>query len=244
MRLTALFEKWKSYKERYGIVHASCAGLGRRLPWFWRWAGPLVTGQYRRRWLREQRGHIVNLGGGGNISQHWLTADIDPRADVFVDLTRPLPWPDNSLDGLFLEEVVEHVPASKVTRLFQECHRCLKTGKPIRITTPDLRWIPVLLDSECVPAGILRDMALAQIGIQDPTPPEMKVAAVNSIFREHGHQFIWDFASLAQALGRAGFRRIRRSAYRDEESMLGRADSHAHRFTHPPEMSLYIEGAK
>jgi hypothetical protein len=87
-------------------------------------------------------------------------------------------------------------------------------------------------------------MALLQLGKKRATLAEMKAAAVNSIFRDHGHVFIWDFESLAEMLKRAGFHQIRRSAYQDPESALGVYDSHAHRFSHPPEMSFYIEGVK
>jgi SAM-dependent methyltransferase len=83
---------------------------------------------------------LLNLGGGGNVAPHWLTADIDPRSDVYVDLTKPLPFPSGSLDGIFLEEVIEHIPASNAASLAMECFRCLKPGKPIRISTPDLLW--------------------------------------------------------------------------------------------------------
>jgi hypothetical protein len=242
--MTRYREKWKYYSGRYGALHAFCAFVGRKTPRFWNFVGPAVTGPYGRKWLAGPHDHIVNLGGGGNIGQDWLTADIDPRSDVFVDLTRPLPWPDGALDGFFLEEVVEHIQASSTERLFHECHRCLATDKPIRMATPDMRWIPVLLDSSTVPAGLLNENALKQLGFQDCTMAEMKVAAANSIFRCHGHLFIWDFASLSAALARAGFRSIQQSSYRDAHSLLGKYDSHAHRFAHPSEMSVYIEAIK
>jgi hypothetical protein len=155
IHLQSPMQKWSRYSAQYGALHAACAFLGRKSRPFWRCVGPAVTSRYRHKWLVESGPRMLNLGGGGNTGPQWLTADVDPRADVYVDATRPLPWPEGALDGVFLEEVVEHMPASKAERMLQKCHRCLKTRGPIRIATPDLRWFLGLLDSDSVPEGIL-----------------------------------------------------------------------------------------
>jgi SAM-dependent methyltransferase len=242
--MLSLMQKWRHYAARYGVLHATSAFLGRKSNCFWRLVGPTVTASYRLRWLSRDCNHIVNLGGGGNTAPHWLTADIDPRADVFIDITRPLPFDDESLDGVFLEEVIEHVNAPTTMHIIRECHRCLKNGKPLRISTPDLRCFIRLLDADCVPDGLVREMAMMQLGRTDVNGIELRTAATNSIFRDHGHIFIWDFDALAQAIYRGGFRQLKRTSYRDPDSLLGVYDSHAERFRHPAEMSLYIEATK
>lgn len=244
MSLMDAFKKWRAKSGQYGVIHTACALAGRRSAAFWRICGPLITSRYREKWFRKNSPRVINLGGGSNTGAQWLTADTDPRADVYIDMTRRLPFPNDSLDGIFLEEAIEHIPAAAARILLSECHRCLKSGKPLRLSTPDLRWFVALLDSDWVPAGILLEMARHQLGADYTASAELTLAAVNSVFKEHGHVFIWDFNSLAGALTRAGFSKISRSSYRDERSHLGCYDSHADRFSHPAEMSMYIEAVK
>jgi hypothetical protein len=91
----------------------------------------------------------------------------------------------------------------------------------IRITTPDLHYF-------CREA-----LSNDELGIE-----------VNNIFYEHGHRRIYSKASLEKALDMSMFENILFSSYQDPDSKLGHHDSHAHRFNHPAEISLYCEVTK
>ena len=124
------------YSARYGLVHAICSYIGRKYFHFWFWVGPVVTRRHLRRWLAGPGPHVLNLGGGSLLSLRWLTADVDPRSDVFMNVTEPLPMPDNALDVVYSEEVIEHIDREAGGRMLAECFRVLKPEGTLRLTTP------------------------------------------------------------------------------------------------------------
>lgn len=217
-----MWARLRYYAARYGLIHAACSYAGRKCPRFWSWIGPIVTRRYLENWLSSPGPHILNLGGGSALSERWLTADITPRSDVFIDVTRPLPLPDDSIDVVYSEEVIEHLDRQTGQHMLRECFRILKPGGMIRITTPSLDYFA---------SHALSPPAAAQ--------------DINAIFCEHGHRFIYSKAALNAAIKEAGFRNTLQSSYRDPASRYGVLDSHPARFPFaPPEWSQYWEAEK
>jgi SAM-dependent methyltransferase len=184
----------------------------------------------------------VNLGGGGNVGSDWLTADLDPRADVYVDLRRKLPFGDAAIDGIVLEEVVEHLRLNDALRLLEECRRILKSRGSLRISTPDLDWLNAMRNDSAMFFSDRFLVAAAARQTRGDLPAKLKVlAAYNSTFYDHGHRFIYDVEGLLQLIEYCGFANAKRSSYRDAEARLGHYDSHADRCGHSPELSQYVE---
>lgn len=238
--------KWRWLTGRYGYLHVIAALAGRQSQAFWRMLGPIATRRYLRAWMRQPGSKLLNLGGGGNLHDDWLTADVDPRADIFLDARRRFPFEDCSLDAIFCEEVIEHFTPAEAQHVLRECYRCLKPGGRIRLSTPDLCWFArrvVSFEEAWFPES--SESPSYRSFISDGTPAIVRTtAAVNSIFYEHGHRFIHTYESVAWLLGLCGFKDIQRSEYQSPKSLLGMYDSHAARFRHPPEMSLYVECLK
>jgi len=214
--------KFRYYSARYGIVHAICSYLGRFWPWLWLWVGPIVTRRYLKKWTASPGSHILNLGGGGVLSHQWLTADVTPRADVFMDITKTLPLPDGIADVVYSEEVIEHIDREVGQHMLKECFRVLKPGGTLRLTTPSLNFF--MDRAVSIPEGIQQ---------------------INDIFYRHGHRYIYTEAALSAALKEAGFISIVQSSYRDPKSKCGGFDSHPARFAFAPaEWSQYWEAEK
>lgn len=213
-----LFNKFRFYSRRYGVISTLCRYVGRSNLTFWKMVGPWVSTGYMRRWLAQPGPHILNLGGGGNLRSDWLTADIDPRSEVYVDITRPLPFPDNSVQSVFLEEVIEHIPLKEGRALLLEIHRILSPGGLVRITTPDLTYVCRKL-------------------LERPHETQ----EINDIFYLHLHRHLFTPQELLDVSLACGFVEPLVSKYQDPDSTLGYLDSHADRFNHPPELSQYLE---
>jgi predicted SAM-dependent methyltransferase len=170
----------------------------------------------RRAWMRVDdriaSGYFENhpepklqIGGSWHLLEGWLNTDIEPiPGAVQMDATRCFPFADAAFAYVFTEHMIEHVPYEQGARMLAECHRVLRKGGVLRVATPDLARIAGLysdhptaaqqryLDWFCetfVPAG----------------QPKTRVAAINAHFRLWGHQFIYDEATLADALRAAGF---------------------------------------
>jgi predicted SAM-dependent methyltransferase len=210
------------YRGRYGLLHALCGYIGRYWSGFWNLVGPIVTRSYLKRWLATANPKILNLGGGTVLFDRWLTADVTPRADVYMDVTKSLPIPDDSVDIVYSEEVIEHVNRENGRRMLSECFRVLKPGGTLRLTTPSLDYF-------------------AKRALMTPKGCE----EINSIFYGHGHRCIYTETVLREALQATGFINIVSSSYRELESKYGEFDTHPARVAYAlPEWSQYWEAGK
>jgi predicted SAM-dependent methyltransferase len=77
----------------------------------------------------------VEFGCGGNRLPGWIGHDI---AIDGVDITKPLPYDNDSVDNIRAEHVCEHVSGPDFLRFLDECYRILKPGGYIRLCMPVL----------------------------------------------------------------------------------------------------------
>jgi predicted SAM-dependent methyltransferase len=158
----------------------------------------------RRAFMRiKTRGLVLDVGCGPNARPGNLNLDFHwrPGVDICCDITRPLPLDDGYVSGVFTEHCLEHIPFKAALDVLREFHRVMQPGSYARIIVPDFE---IYLDEYIR----FRDTGSASMpyaaddpiaGIYSP------MLSMNRIFRGHGHQFIYDFATLAAMLGQAGF---------------------------------------
>ena len=89
-------------------------------------------------YFRRERVRKLHIGCGGNILKGWLNSDYNSvHSDViFLDATKPFPFNNDEFDYLFSEHVIEHFDFAKGFAMLLECHRILKPGGKLRISTP------------------------------------------------------------------------------------------------------------
>ena len=75
----------------------------------------------------------------------------------YLNLTRPLPYPSDTVEAIFSSHVLEHLFMDEVENLITEMYRVLKPGGVCRIVVPDLEKIIALYDPED-PREFLKDM--------------------------------------------------------------------------------------
>lgn len=218
-------EKLKYYARENGVLHAIAAGVGRKSFTFWSYIGPLLTKKAYLRYHNSPPGDsdhaMLNLGSGSNRLPGAFNVDMDPRADAYIDVTKPLPLPNEVFKWIYCEEVIEHVDEERGLALLRECYRVLRVGGRIRLTTPDLFYFCEHTVSSD-PFGL----------------------GINGVFYGHGHRFIYSKPKIESALAAVGFTDIVFSEYQDAASPLGPLDSHADRFQHPPQEALYVEASR
>ncbi len=72
-------------------------------------------------------------------------AEIPLDPNIFIhDLTRRLPFPDNSFGAVYASHVLEHLYLEHAKKMLRECLRVLRPGSPARMVVPDLR--PIVLE--------------------------------------------------------------------------------------------------
>lgn len=179
-----------------------------------------ITGRIEE--IRSEHGYVgLNMGcGPEDHKPAYLNCDGQKKLSEFhVDATKTLPIPDNSLDFVYSEHFIEHIPADDALFFIRESHRVLKTGGIFRCLTPDLRsLIDLAEDTSAEPMGRLRNVMingnpLPGGGVR-PGPAVSRGMAeiwddldgvINDFMRRYGHQYLWSAGHLARAVENAGF---------------------------------------
>jgi SAM-dependent methyltransferase len=136
----------------------------------------------------------------------WLNVDLNPCHPIIgrMDATQPFPFPDNHFDRVFSEHMIEHVSRAGGQSMLRECFRVLRPGGRIRISCPDRQFITDLTGGLQLSELALRyvEWARPHFGLPHAT------AVGRNLETGFGHQFIYDRATLAEALEEAGFTRV------------------------------------
>lgn len=162
-------------------------------------------------YLRSHQLRCLQIGAGPTSAAGWLRTDLEPRprGSVFLDATRRFPIPDATFDFVHSEHMIEHVPFEGGAAMLRECHRILKPGGRIRLATPDLAVLLGLYGRENV--GVAKRLidAVGNGVFQNPACAK-PIFAINSAFRDYGHQFLYDEETLRESLHAAGFDDVQR----------------------------------
>ena len=144
------------------------------------------------------------------------------RNERFVhhDLRYGLPFPDASVDFLYISHALHHLYRAEAAKLLGEVIRTLKRGGTIRIVVPDLEYIMSLYQQG------KRDRALSYFFYESPR---------SELF---SCRYQYDFLLLRDLLESTGFRDVGRCAYQEGRTPdLGCLDR-------MPEESLFVEARR
>lgn len=160
----------------------------------------------------------LHFGCGGRILPGWVNLDAYHCDGISreLDLRGDLSLGDGSVRWLFIEHVLEHIDRNQIGKVFSEFHRVLSIGGVARILVPDLNfYCTKYLDG---------DVETITTPLSDT---HTTADAVNSVFNDHFHRFIYDFDTMRIELDKSGFSDIvcsENGASRHREVAM---DSHA-----------------
>lgn len=150
----------------------------------------------------------VEFGSGAHKLEGWINHDIE------VDIRKPLPYEDNSVDYILAEHVLEHVYPSEGYSFLKECHRILKIDGVVRILVPAIDrllhcWTPeygiAVMEGHRVGNG-------------------SKQSSVEGLIFGHEHQTIYTEDLLNNMLKLVGFIVIRSNVNNSEYKELNHVD--------------------
>ncbi|MDI6716135.1 MAG: methyltransferase domain-containing protein [Actinomycetota bacterium] len=172
----------------------------------------------------------LELGSGVDFNRAgWYSVDIQEGVDITLDLRRGLPFPNESVDEIHSEHLMEHFDRGTVQHIFSECFRVLKVGGKISASVPDAgRALKLYAEGETAFYG--------KKFWCDPEPNWCKTPMddINWLFYMGGqHAFMFDKQNLPIMLREAGFERVKIRAF---DPLLDNPDRQ--------HQSLYIEGQK
>jgi Methyltransferase domain len=186
----------------------------------------------------KTEGLILDVGCGPNSNSKNINLDYHwrPGVDICCDITRGLPLRDDYVAGIYSEHCLEHISFDRALLVFREFYRVMKAGTYLRIIVPDLE-IYVTKYNLFRGTG---ELAMPY-GVDDARKDGIYSAAVsvNRIFREHGHEFIYDFATMAAMLDKVGFIEVNKACFGEGANSLLILDTPARAIE-----SLYVEARK
>ncbi|HKQ26559.1 MAG TPA: methyltransferase domain-containing protein [Burkholderiales bacterium] len=83
---------------------------------------------------------LLNIGCGVVCDPAWINLDSAPAAAGVIrhDITKGLPFEDNTFDACYGSHIVEHLTQTQAADLVQEMQRVLRPSGTIRLVVPDL----------------------------------------------------------------------------------------------------------
>jgi predicted SAM-dependent methyltransferase len=157
----------------------------------------------------------LNLGSGPRLRTGWINIDVDPRADLHLDVRRGLPFPDGSCAELYAEHLLEHFAfPGEVETILRDWSRVLAPGGVLSLGVPDTEWP---LDAYANRA----DDYFARCRAEPWCPPwvETRLDQINYHFRQQSpdlgteHLCAYDWETLRARLAAAGFAAIERRPF-------------------------------
>lgn len=177
-----------------------------------------VSSAFRRqvRGIASRRNLRVHLGCGQALIPGWVNVDCYPPppskdAEILtLDVRRGLPMATGSVDAVFSEHFLEHLPLETVEHtILPDLRRILAPGGHIRIGVPDGEYF-------------VEQYVAYRAGKRDPLYDQHRgdktpMIMLNEIAHGFGHYFVYDFDTMAKMLREAGFVDVVRQRVRATE---------------------------
>jgi predicted SAM-dependent methyltransferase len=157
------------------------------------------------RYLRTHSVWLLNIGAQTNRPRGWLNIDLFPTfGAVYLDASNMQALRTASFDAVLCEHMIEHVPKPVGERICRECYRILKPGGVLRIVTPDIERMCRMVLAPGAEEHRYLELARGYLRRSDLS----NHTAVNVMFRDYGHQYIYGCSELTLVLWQAGLRKI------------------------------------
>lgn len=172
--------------------------------------------------FRNKKYLKLNVGCGSIKFPEWVNIDIEPNADICADVTKGLPFSDNSSKFIFNEHFIEHITYEEGEKVLKDFYRILEKGGILRIATPDLDYIIDKYNNNWKDQEWLTWPELQFI--------KTKGQMINISLRSWGHKYMYNEEDLRIQLLNAGFSNINRcdwniSSYEELSGRETRKDS-------------------
>lgn len=180
---------------------------------------------------RKVRGYLnrsplrLHLACGLTRKEGWVNIDLlGVPVDMAWNLESGLPFPDASVDSVFHEHLIEHIPTEATYHLTRECLRVLRPGGVLRVAVPD--------------AGLCLRSYAGQAESDWAESRATPMMSVESLFYEHKHVAMYDAEKLTLLLEVCGLTDVAERRYQD--SQICPSPDSAHRAGG----TLYVEGVR
>jgi len=184
---------------------------------------------------RQFTNSYVNIGCGAKYIDGMINVDgnVLCTKDIWLDVTLGLPFPSNSVRGIYASHVLEHFNGKKIRKLLLEFYRALKKGGAIRLVVPSLEYA----------IGAYQGKDLSKLPDWPDKYDSLGGRFNNFMLCRNQHFMMFDFGLMEELLRNTGFSGILRQT---PHSSLYFNKNHMGFESDPAivESSLYVEAVK
>jgi predicted SAM-dependent methyltransferase len=147
----------------------------------------------------------LELGSGKRSGmEEWIASDIGGGGDIQLDFTKPIPFPDESVEEIYSSHVLEHFSyPTPMLNLLRECRRILISEGAFRLAVPNAR---IFLEGYLNPERFEKERYCTyDVGLHY----DGKIDFVNFIAYMGGdHKHMFDEENLVHVLEESGFKNV------------------------------------
>lgn len=179
---------------------------------------------------RQAAKPLLHIGSGLNFLSDFENVDFYAvrfwkARHIGHDFRFPLPYENDTFDGVYSEHTLEHLPPKQAIALLKEIRRVIKPGGVFRCSVPDLqKYIRFYLND--VPSEQFNQFSSG-------------CEAIWCLTQNWGHLSVWDFEMLSRVLRDVGFAHIVECSFRDGSDPRLLQDLDVRKWE-----SLYIEATR
>lgn len=193
----------------------------------YQYAEALLSGECMKGWhapsvksyLECESTHLLHLGCGENVLEGWLNTDIEPTyGAMFMDASQKFCLPDDSMDYVFAEHLIEPFSFSQIASMLTEAYRVMKPNGVIRLTFFSPEQVLSMMKADVIDkqASAYIKWALKKytkandIGMLSPSVDVFRSIAYATFTRRMAKFQSYDYALISELLKRCGFVNIRK----------------------------------
>jgi SAM-dependent methyltransferase len=163
---------------------------------------PFAKARFRKEVERSGRPLRLEIGGT-KPRDGWVVTNVSAVTRLYLDATKRWPLEDDSVEYVYHDNVIEHLSLEAGRAMLREARRCLRPGGAIRIVTPDLREHVEMYLSGGAALDNEASLHYRNLGLVVEHPIDLVRIPIASFGHHKG--YLYDFATLAAELERAGF---------------------------------------
>lgn len=161
---------------------------------------------------------LVNIAAGSSGKQGWVNLDgfLQAGVNCLYDARKRLPFPDNSVKGIFSEHFFEHIDyTEEAPHFLAECYRVLQEGGVLRIIVPDAeKYLKAYAQGGWQEFMMLRPLDDQLRDYYFGFKYNTRMELINYVFRQdQEHKFAYDFETIEVLLRRNGLQDVRKQDF-------------------------------
>lgn len=166
---------------------------------------PFAKARTRRAVAAAPRPLRVEIGGL-TPREGWVVTNVSAATTNYLDCTVPWPVPDGSVQYVYSDNVIEHLPLAAGRAMLEQAHRVMQPGGVIRIVTPDIRkHVELYLSgTQALEGDVAKEYR--DLGLVVDHAIDLVRIPIGSFGHHEG--YVYDFEVLESELKRAGFHSV------------------------------------